>query len=525
MQSRYVALIATLLAGTSAFAAPDLPTYAVTDLKALGIWPVAMNNRGEVLGNNQLEIVALPPVRSFLYSAGIVRELFPPTDSPNFTWPRILGDGGHAVLESNTGRIWLYDGKTYRELSPPPPESADDSLGGWSARSVNTSGQVAGWVVWHKQPPQQFETSVAWAWVDDHGTLRNLRPDGEQGCRPANEDAINAHGDVALQCDTGVGVMYRDGPWRRIDDCHVWVSAFNDAASVLVSGQSFDAPTYVFSGGDMRFIDPVCPEGSLSCRAFGRDLNNRGEAVGGTYYLTTIGSATRGLDRALVWRDGETTDVHPAGAFSSVLVSVNESGVAIGTYSAQDGGRPRPFVYASDTTLDISELRGVGAALDAALAKSNGVGVRIANSGHILVSAYELSYANPPNATFRHGAYLLSPVAPTVSLSADATRVRVGQPVTLTWNSTNANSCVGSGGVSGDGWTGARPTSGQVTVTSSTATSVNYALRCSAGDMHGNATVAVAYTRKSGGGGRLDALAALLLGFAGLGLSRRRKAD
>ena len=523
MQSRSAVLIAMLLAGTSALAAPDLPTYAVTDLKALGIWPVAMNNRGEVLGNNQLEIAGPLPVRSFLYSAGIVRELFPPTDSPNFTWPRILSDGGHAVLASNTGRIWLYDGTTYRELSPPPPESANDSLGGWSVHSVNTSGQVAGSVVWYKQPPQQFETAVAWAWVDDHGTLRNLRPDGEQGCRPVSEDAINAHGDVALQCDHAVGVMYRDGTWRRIDDRNVWVSAFNDAASVLVSGQSFDTPTYVFDDEQMRLIEPACPEGSLSCQAFGRDLNNYGEAVGGTYYLTTIGSTTRSLDRALVWRDGETTDVQPAGAFSSVLESLNESGVAIGTYFAQDGGRPRPFVYASDTTVDISELRGVGAALDAALAKSNGVGVRIANSGHILVVAYELNYANPPNAVFRHGAYLLSPVAPTVSLSVDASRVHVGRLVTLTWNSRDANSCVGSGGVSGDGWAGTRATSGQVTVTSSTATSVNYALRCSAGQMYGDATVAVTYTRKSGGGGRLDALIALLLSFAGLGLSRRRK--
>lgn len=524
MQSRSAVLIAALLAATGALAAPDLPTYAVTDLKALGLWPVAMNNRGEVLGNNQLEVVARPPVRSFLYSAGIVRELFPPTDSPNFTWPRILSDGGHAVLASNTGRIWLYDGTTYRELSPPPPESANDSLGGWSVHSVNTSGQVAGSVVWYKQPPQQFETAVAWAWVDDHGTLRNLRPDGEQGCRPASEDAVNAHGDVALQCDHAVGVMYRDGTWRRIDDRNAWVSAFNDAASVLVSGQSFDTPTYVFDDEQMRLIEPACPEGSLSCQAFGRDLNNRGEAVGGTYYLTTTGSTTRSLDRALVWRDGETIDVHPAGALSSVLASVNESGVAIGTYVSQDGGRPRPFVYASDTTADISELHGVGAALDAALAKSNGVEVRIANSGHILVVAYESSYANPPNAVFRHGAYLLSPVAPTVSLSVDATRVRVGRPATLTWNSTDANSCEGSGGVSGDGWARTWPTSGQVTVTSSTATSVNYALRCSAGDMNGNATVAVAYTRKSGGGGRLDALAALLLSFAGLGLSRRRNA-
>jgi hypothetical protein len=521
MKGRYVVLVATLLSGTCALAAPDLPTYAVTDLKALGIGPVDMNNRGEVLGDNQLGTSTLPPVRSFLYSAGFVRELFPPTDSPNYTWPRILSDGGHAVLASNTGRIWLYDGTTYRELSPPSPESANDSLAAWSVGSVNTAGRVAGNVLWNRQPPQPSETTVGWAWVDDHGTLRNLRPDGEKHCQPFTEDALNAQGDVALQCETAVGVMYRNGTWRRIDDRYVVISAFNDAASVLVSGQSSDTPTYVFSDGETRLIEPACPEGSLSCRAFGRDLNNRDEAVGGTQYATTIGFTRRDLVRALYWRDGETIDVHPAGAFRSELTSVNESGVAIGTYFAQDGGRPRPFVYASGTTLDISELRGVGNALDAALAKSNSAGGEIADSGHILVVASDSSV---PNVNLLQGAYLLSPVAPTVSLSADATSINVGRLVTLTWNSRDANSCVGSGGVSGDGWSGARAPSGQVTVTSNTATSVNYALRCSAGDMAGNATVAVAYTRESGGGGRLDALAALLLGLAGLGLNRRRKA-
>jgi len=526
MQSRYAVLIATLLAGTSAFAAPDLPTYAVTDLKALGIWPVAMNNQGQVLGYSQAgDPVGPAPVyfRSFLYSAGDVTELFPPTDSP-YSYPELLSDGGHVTLSANGG-YWLYERGTYRKLSPPPPESPADRLAYWKVFSLNAAGEAAGSVSWYKEPPQEFETQVAWAWVDDHGLLKDLKPAGERGCRPAGTDAINAGGDVALECDTGVGVMYRDGTWRRIDEQPAYIRSFNDAASVLVFKPDYGGRTYVFTDGSTGVIEPVCPEDSANCQADGYDLSDRGEVVGSTYFVATVGSATRSLNRALIWRDGKTTDVHPAGALSSVLASINEGGVAVGFYDTQDG-KPRPFVYSSDTNVDISELRGVGAALDAVLATSNQVSIRIADSGHILVAATWASFWPPEKWQYvRLGAYLLSPVVPTVSLSADTTQTRAGRPVVLTWNSTDANSCAASGGVSGDGWAGTRATSGQLTLTASVPSDVRYSMRCSAGPVYGDATVAVAYTRKSGGGGRLDALAALLLGCAGLGLSRRRKAN
>ena len=62
-------------------------------------------------------------------------------------------------------------------------------------------------------------------------------------------------------------------------------------------------------------------------------------------------------------------------------------------------------------------------------------------------------------------------VPPTISFSAAPATVTAGQPVTLTWSSTNASSCSAS-----DGWSGTRPTSGSQAVTPSGTTT--YILTC-----------------------------------------------
>ncbi len=64
--------------------------------------------------------------------------------------------------------------------------------------------------------------------------------------------------------------------------------------------------------------------------------------------------------------------------------------------------------------------------------------------------------------------------APTVSLSLDPASVPIGQPSTLTWSATDASSCVASGA-----WTGARATSGSITVTQTVAGTYTYSLSCS----------------------------------------------
>lgn len=61
-----------------------------------------------------------------------------------------------------------------------------------------------------------------------------------------------------------------------------------------------------------------------------------------------------------------------------------------------------------------------------------------------------------------------SPPAPTVSFSASPTTINVGNPSTLTWSSTNATSCTGTGG-----WNQNLATSGSMAVTPPVTTTYN----------------------------------------------------
>jgi len=81
------------------------------------------------------------------------------------------------------------------------------------------------------------------------------------------------------------------------------------------------------------------------------------------------------------------------------------------------------------------------------------------------------------------------PAAPTVTISANLTKVFVGQPLTLTWSSANATSCTASGA-----WSGSAAVSGTQTVAPSAAGSLTYTLACagSGGNTSASTTVTVA---------------------------------
>jgi Protein of unknown function (DUF3443) len=67
---------------------------------------------------------------------------------------------------------------------------------------------------------------------------------------------------------------------------------------------------------------------------------------------------------------------------------------------------------------------------------------------------------------------------PTVSLSLAPASVPVGQPSTLTWSTTNADSCVASSVPFSVAWAGSRATSGSIPVTQAIAGSYTYNLTC-----------------------------------------------
>ena len=70
------------------------------------------------------------------------------------------------------------------------------------------------------------------------------------------------------------------------------------------------------------------------------------------------------------------------------------------------------------------------------------------------------------------------PAKPTVTFSASASAVQVGQSLTLTWSSTNATSCMASATPSESDWSGAQPTSGSQSVTPVSAGAITYSLNC-----------------------------------------------
>jgi hypothetical protein len=126
---------------------------------------------------------------------------------------------------------------------------------------------------------------------------------------------------------------------------------------------------------------------------------------------------------------------------------------------------------------------------------------------------------------------------PAVTLTASASAIDVGQSVTLTWNSHNASSCAGTGGLAGDSWDAAQPLQGTATLDLGTAGMVVFTLTCSSGPKSAAATVTVNVKTASstsgasgnsgggggGGGGALSPIELLLLGLLGMQTVRRRR--
>jgi hypothetical protein len=132
---------------------------------------------------------------------------------------------------------------------------------------------------------------------------------------------------------------------------------------------------------------------------------------------------------------------------------------------------------------------------------------------------------------------------PTLSFSIDQPTRVSGEAVTLTWTTTRAAGCRGTGGVNGDGWSGAKSVSGSLRIVITGSGSFTWSLVCSGAPPAASASVTATYSAApptnpppsggggtgngggGGGGGRLDlslfALLALLLCSHGLRWARR----
>ena len=146
--------------------------------------------------------------------------------------------------------------------------------------------------------------------------------------------------------------------------------------------------------------------------------------------------------------------------------------------------------------------------------------------------------AGSPNVVIQYTSDVTSeaPAAPRPSTTLSASRASqvAGQPITLTWDSTNANACAATGGSDGDGWAGSVSLSGTMTITRASSGSATYSITCTGATPASTSLATVAFvdapgtgggnnSSGGGGGGALDRyLLQLLFALALAQIARRR---
>ncbi|NJD31743.1 MAG: hypothetical protein FIB04_07645 [Gammaproteobacteria bacterium] len=446
-----------LLLGAYAAAAPDFPAYSVTDLKAHGVWPIAMNEKGQVVGRACCGRQSVGPL---LFAAGEVRDLgLPPGGYTSFT-PEGINDAGwvvgYAVIPSPDIAVRrlsaaLHDGNDWKVIDT----SAFGTVTVGTA--VNNAGQVIG-------TTQDMFSGSFTAWLYGGGAVTSVGPAfiSYAGAISENGQVVGTRGfDFEASPWT-----YRDGRTADLPGPGKAI-AVNDAGTVLIWVPPEDYPGIHRPGYHAIIEGGVWSRLSMWVGA----MNERSELAG------SAGSS------AALYRGGTIVDLGTLGGSSSTATSINNRAQVAGS-SLDATGRNRAFVYEGGVMVDVASLRGVGAAFQLSDAVPLYAGIN--DNMYLLVRA-----TTGPDTL--DAAYLLTPIAPTVTLTARPAQTSVRQPVVLTWVSENANSCVASGGTTGDGWAGTRPTSGEVSLTSSAAGAVRYAIRCSAGPLASESAVQVTY--------------------------------
>ena len=462
-----------LLLGVNVAAAPDFPAYSVIDLKAHGVWPVAMNDKGDVVGQ---ACCGRQSAGVQLYTSSEVRDIGLPAGAYASFSPHAINDSGWVVgyADSNPDPVlvnWspaFHDGVGWTVIDT---TSLGETRG--YASGINNAGQVIG----------NTAGDLFVAWLYDRGTLVRLSPAVVSYATDIS-DIGEVVGYESFPSMAGPPWRYRDGQLTTLDRGNVAL-ALNDAGAILIR-EGLKSPTYyVYESGVANRVPAVGCSTEYQCLNTATKMNERGDVIGINYTSAWSGGSAATV-HGFLYRAGVSTDLGTLGGSRSEAQSLNNRAQVAG-WSLDSQGRYRPFVYDDGIILDVADLRGVGAALQ--LGRANAIQVTINDGPYLLITATD-TLAEPDTL---EAAYLLTPISPTVTLSASSGAVPVRTSVTLTWSSQNANSCVATGGVAGDGWAGTQPTSGQVTVTSGVAGAVQYAIRCSAGPLASDSAVLVTY--------------------------------
>ena len=230
----------------------------------------------------------------------------------------------------------------------------------------------------------------------------------------------------------------------------------------------------------------------------------------GTLYAATLTSITANIPTTLIASGTSVTVDTP--------VTLTWSSIGGICYATGGDGSP-PWV---------GTLGGTGSGSLVVTSKYAGSLVYSVNCNSELAQVTVVYTAVPPSSP--------SVATPAVTLTSNDATQSAGSAISLTWNSSNANSCVASGGSAGDGWTGTLSTSGTMTVTETSVGTVTYSITCAGAPPAAAASTSVVIktaaapppatsTSSGGGGGSVGDLLLLILGvpfLVSLGRAARR---
>jgi probable HAF family extracellular repeat protein len=354
---RRVALASAFSLTTAIAVASAQPLrYTVTEIPsptAYGLRAKALNNNGQVVGSFAVDRFidsAGTPAHAFLYSGGVVQDLFPGDSLTTFSEANAVNDRGQVVGDrrdypNSYGRAFLHESGQVTMLNP--FEFTPAATGSSVAYGISESGQIAGVAMTPEflvhaflQTPQIVpaldlnpDRTEAYFWSEALGVNAAGQVVGIFSKRGTNENGYDTQ-------DT----FFWDGQGFRYPDdlpggMGFTPGAMNEAGRVAgfttTSGWHMRAVVYDGTG----ITELASLEGATDTQGLG--INAEGTVVGSA-------ALADGTSRAVVWREGNAYDLNSLlasqpGVTLQEAAAVNDVGQII-AWGAASGSPMRSFL-------------------------------------------------------------------------------------------------------------------------------------------------------------------------------------
>jgi probable HAF family extracellular repeat protein len=447
---------------------------------------VAINAGGTVAGTNSAGHAAI-------FSSGIVTDLgvIPGSSASGYTEATAINASGQVVGLGNTGvqiDAFSYSGGAMSDIGSlpgPVPSSVPPIVS--EAYGVNDSSQITGLTLGGSSHPEAYH-----AFIYQSGTMTDL------GLGVGN--AINASGEV-----TGSLTAFPALGTSNAQLGHAFL--YNTGAITdlgVLPGGSFSSGYAINASGRIVGMSDVGASTAKTHAFFYNgvmtDLNSLIDATDPLKPYVTLFDA-RGVNvNRLILANGVDSRTNLQHAY---LLQGPWLDIAPGplVFSSQPIGTQSPAQSVTLTNSGTSPLTVGIPSITGPFAQTNNCGATLAAGGSCAVSVtYNPTVGGDLTGSLSvtsDGALFAVPLAGTTpidaTLSASASSVTAGTPVTLSWNVSPGASCTATGGTAADGWTGSFSSSGSLSVTEAAVGDYLYGLTCTAGDQTAQAQAPVQF--------------------------------